>query len=51
MKFLIMTQNLAYTALELSSMGLKKLLHIEIKEAAYIQEGKQKDRKIKKAWP
>ena len=43
-----MTQNLAYTALELSSMGLKKLLHIEIKEAAYIQEGKKKnDWKIK----
>ena len=37
-----MTQNLAYTALELSSMGLKKLLYIGIKEAAYIQEGKKK---------
>ena len=37
-----MTQNLAYTALEFSSMGLKKLLYIGIKEAAYIQEGKKK---------
>ena len=37
-----MTQNLAYTALELSSMGLKKLLYLGTKEAAYIQEGKKK---------
>ena len=42
-----MTQNLAYTALELSSMGLKKLLYIGIKEAAYIQEGKKKGLAIK----
>ena len=43
-----MTQNLAYTVLELSSMGLKKLLYIGIKEAAYIQEGKKKGLEDKK---
>ena len=37
-----MTQNLAYTALELSSMGLKNLPHIQIREAEYIQEGEKK---------
>ena len=37
-----MTQNLAYTALELSSMGLKNLPHVEIREAEYIQEGEKK---------